>query len=69
VLDLVGVRKECGRPNPANTDLRVLVHPDTPQSILELLEGERDWLAERGARLEIERGGGSARPPPLSTSP
>ncbi len=45
---------EAGAPNPGNTSIRVLIHPDSSPEAFDLLDRSKDWVLAGQATLKIE---------------
>jgi len=46
---------ESGKTHPSNTIIKVAIRKDSSQEVFDLLEQLPEWVAKRGATLEIER--------------
>ena len=46
---------EAGPPHPANTTIKVRLHPDSAPEVYDLLERSKDWVLANHASLEIEQ--------------
>jgi hypothetical protein len=45
---------EAGAPNPGNTTINVLIHPDSCMEAFDLLERSKDWVLASDATLKVE---------------
>ncbi|MDR7099280.1 hypothetical protein J2X04_001627 [Lysobacter niabensis] len=48
-------RAEAGTPNPGNTTIKVLIHPDSCIEAFDLLDRSKDWVLANDATLKVER--------------
>jgi hypothetical protein len=47
-------QEEAGTPNPGNTSIKVLIHPDSSSEAFDLLERSKDWVLANHATLKVE---------------
>jgi hypothetical protein len=53
-IQAVEFQTEAGPPNPSNTIIKVMLHPDSSPEAYELLYQSRDWVLANHATLKVE---------------
>lgn len=48
-------RERCGKPDPSNTEVEVVIHPASSTAAFALLDRCRPWVEEQHARLVVTR--------------